>query len=84
MSRVSERKKTTALDRPDIHLPDGRVLGTRAKVAQKNGVCERTLFRKNVETTYIGGVAYCDYNSAVLDLAGELKRRNQPTKRHAR
>jgi hypothetical protein len=73
--------RPTRDDRPDIRLPDGRVLTPRARAAKQVGVAERTMARRNPPTTYIGGVAYVDRDSTLADLANGLRRRNEPMKR---
>lgn len=72
--------RSTRDTRPDITMPDGRVLTPRARRAEEVGIAERTLARKNPETTYIGGVAYVDRDFSLRDIVGKLKRRNQPPK----
>lgn len=69
--------------RPDITLPDGRVLTPRARLAEEVGISDRTAARKNPETTYVSGVAYVDRASGLQDIVGKLRRRNQPA-RHKR
>ena len=68
---------------PDVVLPDGRVVTPRARLAQELGIHERTLKRANAETVYIGARAYVARDSAIMDIAGNLRRRNEPAKRRA-
>jgi hypothetical protein len=75
------RSRPTREDRPDIVMADGRVFRPRYRIAAGAGVNERTLRRKHGEVVYIGGLAYCEVNSAISDLVGKPLRRNAPVKR---
>lgn len=66
--------------RPDIVLPDGRILTTRERLAGELRVNPRTLARGNHATVYVAGVAYLDRDGALRDIAGNLRRRQQPPK----
>ena len=68
---------------PDIVLPSGVVVTPRARLAAELGVHERTIKRTNPETVYIGARAYVARDSAIMDVAGNLRRRNEPPKRRA-
>jgi hypothetical protein len=52
-------------ERPDIHLPNGRVLVPRAKLAGSIGINDKTLARLHLKTKRIGGVAYVDRDRAL-------------------
>jgi hypothetical protein len=84
MSDVFQTPRLTKDNRPDIELPDGRVLTPRKILAKKLKVHERTLQRGNHQTTYIAGVAYLDRNAALNDIAAGLRRRNEPPRRARR
>lgn len=81
MPHLASPSRPTRDTRPDITLPDGRVLTPRARLAKEIDVHERTLARGNHKTVYIAGVAYLDRTSALQDIAGKLERRKQPPKR---
>lgn len=66
--------------RPDIVLPDGRILTPRESLARELGVNPRTLARGNHATVYIAGIAYLDRGGTLRDIAGNLRRRQQPPK----
>ena len=69
----------TRQSRQDIILPDGEVLTPRAKFANNDlGVSDRTAARMNLETTYVGGVAYVLRNASLRTVAERVARRNQP------
>lgn len=76
--------RPTKHTRPDITLPDGRVLTPRERLAGEVKVHPRAFVRKNTATVYVGGVAYVDRAVALMDLAGDLRRRNEPQKPRAR
>lgn len=52
-------------ERPDISLPNGRVLMPRAKLAGEIGIVDKTIARLGLPTKYIGGVAYVDRDRAL-------------------
>jgi hypothetical protein len=71
-------------ERPDIPLPDGEVLKPRKRFGRENlDVCDKTVQRYNLPTTYIGGVAYVKQNASLQILADKATRRNQPQKRRS-
>lgn len=67
--------------RPDVVLPDGRVLTPRARLAKELHVHERTLVRANHATVYIANVAFVDRAAVLNDIAHGLRRRNEPPRR---
>ena len=70
---------------PEIPLPDGDRLIPRAVLAEeKLRVCERTLKRWRLPTTYIGGVAYNPLNASLQIIADTVRRPNEPPKRRRR
>jgi hypothetical protein len=71
------------LDRPDIKLPNGKTLRPRARIARDLPVHEKTLTRGNHPTVYVAGVAYLELETTLADIAGNLRRRNEPAKRRA-
>lgn len=81
---ATRQARTRREDRPDIPLPNGRVLRPRFRVAEALGVDEKTLCRRTIETFRIGNLAYVDPDSATVALVGEPVRRNAPPKRRAR
>ena len=79
--RVDPRRKARrfqAAQRPDIVLPDGRVLKPRLKIADELGISERTVRRMNANTTFVGNVAYVDESSVLQLIADTIERRNKP------
>lgn len=67
--------------RPDITLPNGRVLTPRGHLADDLKIHDRTLARMNVPSTEFGGVIYVD-RDATLQMIGErVGRRNDPVRR---
>lgn len=81
MSDPAITSRLTRDSRPDITLPNGRILTPRARLAKEVGVAEKTIARKNSATVYVGGVAYVDRDSALNDIAKGLRRRNEPAKK---
>ena len=68
----------------EIQIP-GDVLVPRADFARDVvGVCERTIVRLNVPTTYIGGVAYVAKNAGLKIVASTVRRRNEPVRKRRR
>jgi hypothetical protein len=65
--------------RPDIITADGRTYRPRARVAADAGINDKTLRRKTT-SVYVGGVAYVEVATAITDLVGKPKRRNEPVK----
>jgi hypothetical protein len=66
---------------PLIKLPGGKELMPRRDYADTElGVCERTVTRMNLPTTFIGGVAYIEVNGARQIVADSVRRRNEPPK----
>ena len=65
--------------RPDITI-DGKVHKPRARIANNIGVTDRTAVRYNWPTFYVGGIAYCEEEGCLADLAGRARRRNEPVK----
>jgi hypothetical protein len=64
-----------------IEIP-GDVLIPRKDFARDViGVCERTATRMNLETVYVGGVAFVARNASLKIVADLVKRPNQPPKR---
>jgi len=78
---TTPRPRPTRDTRPDITLPNGTILQPRVRIAARAGVCEKTLARMNLPTTYIGGVAYGDPDDMLKEIGASLKRKNQPPKR---
>ncbi|THD58767.1 MAG: hypothetical protein E7813_25770 [Bradyrhizobium sp.] len=70
--------------RPDITLPNGKLIKPRVRIAKENGLCEKTVQRMNPETVFVGGVAYCDPVEVLEMIGGNLNRRNAPPKRRRR
>jgi hypothetical protein len=48
------------------------------------GVCEKTVARMNLPTTYIGNVAYVPHNASLQVIAERVRRRNEPPKKRGR
>jgi hypothetical protein len=71
-------RRFTRAHRPDIKLPDGKILKPRARFADEMGVSERTIKRLNPLTTYISNVAYVESDATLQLFADSLKQRNQP------
>jgi hypothetical protein len=67
--------------RPDIILPNGKILRPRARIAKELAVCEKTLARMNLPTTYVAGVAYGVVDDAPKAISDSLKQKNQPPKK---
>jgi hypothetical protein len=76
-SRATYRREL----RPDITLPNGKVLRPRVRVATDLNVSERTIARMNVPTTYVGNISYIDVEATLKIIGDTLVRRNQPPKR---
>ena len=76
--RRARPPRQTKLTRPDITLPDGRVLTPRDRLADELKIHPRAFVRKNTATVYVAGVAYVDRAVALMDIAGDLRRRNEP------
>ena len=82
--QASPKPRLTKDDRPDIELPDGRILTPRVRLASELKVHEKTLTRRNPETVYIAGVAFVERSSVLNDFAHGLHRRNEPPRRRQR
>ena len=66
----------------EIELPNGETLVLRQDFARDViGVCDRSVIRLNLPTTYIGGKAYVARNESLKIVAEQLQRKNQPPKR---
>jgi hypothetical protein len=57
-------------------------LEPRTDFADDINVCEKTVQRMNLPTTYIGGKAYVKRNASLQIVADKVQRRNQPTLKH--
>ena len=55
-------------ERPNITLPNGKVLTPRAKLAGEIGIVDKTIARMGLPTKYIGGVAYVDRDRALSEI----------------
>ena len=78
------RQFTGRLERPDIKLPDGRTLRTRALVATGLGVHEKTVTRLNCKTWYFGNIAYVEPTTVLKRIEAGAKQRNEPPARRRR
>jgi hypothetical protein len=67
--------------RPEIKLPNGDFLVPRVDFASELGVCEKTVVRMNLPTTYLGTVAYIQHNASLEVIASTVRRRNEPAAR---
>lgn len=73
----TRRPRLSREDRPDIITADGRTYRPRARVAADAGINDKTLRRKTA-SIYVGGTAYVEVATALSDLIGKPKRRNEP------
>jgi hypothetical protein len=69
---------------PEIEIPGDKLIPRKRFAHDKVGVCERTVVRMNLPTTYIGGIAFVPENASLKIVADSVTRRNQPQKRRAR
>jgi hypothetical protein len=76
-----QARRFTRADRPDIKLPNGKILKPRARFADEVGVSERTIRRLNPPTALIAGVAYVESDGTLQLIADTVKRPNQPARR---
>jgi hypothetical protein len=84
MSDTVSPRRVSPLDRPDIILPNGKVLSPRAKFARDYlNVNDKTAQRMNLPTAYIGGVAYVDRDASLEMIGDGVRPRKQPMKRRA-
>jgi hypothetical protein len=82
-SPTSRPPRPSPADRPDITLPNGKVLTPRAKRADELKLSEKTFARKVKETFYISNTAYVDRDASTLDVVGDARIRNAPPPRRA-
>jgi hypothetical protein len=81
MSDTVSPRRVSPLDRPDIILPNGKVLAPRAKFARDYlSVHDKTVARMNLPTTYVGGVAHVDRDASLEMIGDGVRSRKQPTK----
>jgi hypothetical protein len=67
-----------------IEIPGDVLIPRKVFARDEIGVCERTATRMNLETVYVGGVAFVARNASLKIIADQLQRRNQQAKRRAR
>jgi hypothetical protein len=72
--RLKVRQPKT--DLPLIEI-DGRIWQPRKKLAAEIGICDASLKRMNVLTTYIGRVSYICREEALREIASRARRRNE-------
>jgi hypothetical protein len=72
--RSGVRQPKTSL--PSITI-DGRTWDSRKKLAAELGICDASLKRMNVPTTYIGGVAYVCREESLREISSRARRRNE-------
>lgn len=65
---------------------DGDSLKPRRDYAAEDlgGVCERTVKRMDLPTTYVAGIAHIAVNAARKVIASRIRQRHQPKKRRGR
>jgi hypothetical protein len=78
---ITERRRPSPRERASIALPDGDFLDPRQQFADRINVCDKTVERMRLPTTYIGGVAHVKRHASLQILADRAVRRNQPPKR---
>jgi hypothetical protein len=78
---TTRRPRPTRHTRPDIILPNGKILRPRVRIAEEAGLCEKTVARMNLPTTYVGGVAYGIPDDMLKTIGDSLKSKNQPPKK---
>jgi hypothetical protein len=83
MSEISDNLRRRHVRR-HIELPGGKTLIPRAEFAGLLGESERASRRRNLPTTYIGGVAYVDRDASLEIVAEGVKRLNQPAAKSRR
>jgi hypothetical protein len=65
--------------RDRIDLPDGDYLEPRYKFAEEVlGVCDKTVARMNLPTTYVSNVAMVKHGASLKIIAEGVRRRNEP------
>lgn len=69
-------------DRPDIVLPDGRVLRPERRFAgETTHTHQKTVARMGLPSVEIGGVKYIDVSAALQAIGDRVRRRNEPARR---
>jgi len=81
---IAGRKRRGPQARRRIALPNGDYLEPRDVFADETlGVCDRTVARMKLPTTYIGAVAYVLHNESLTIVATGIKRAPMPSRRKA-
>ena len=83
-SPARPQRRSRADDRPDIQLPNGKVLKPRRRWAEAVGITERTARRLNLQTTYISNVAYVLEPDSTAQLGADVRRQQPLPRRRAR
>jgi len=81
---TARRTRGPTRARQHIKLPDGDVLIPRDEFATELGISERGAARLNLETLYIGGVAFVRRDASLKEVAERARRRHEPRARTMR
>jgi hypothetical protein len=80
MSALKRRRESRA----EIPLPSGDVLVPRAAFAREIlGVCDKTVQRMNLPTTFVGGVAYVTRGASLQIVSDGVRPRLEPRARRS-
>jgi hypothetical protein len=81
---VTGRKRRGPQARRRIELPNGDYLEPRDVFADETlGVCDRTVARMKLPTTYIGAIAYVPHNESLNIVAAGIRRAPALSRRKA-
>jgi hypothetical protein len=79
---LTKTKRRGPQPRRRIDLPNGDFLVPRIEFADETlGVCDRTVARMKLPTTYIGAIAYVPHNESLNIVAASIRRAVAPPKR---